>query len=578
MLFDSLNTAWKSLNAASMGIQVAGQNLAHVDTPGYVREQLLLGTDISKRYRQIDMGTGVQTLGVVQVIDEYLEERLRTSVSESANSTTQENVYADLEGLLKELSENDLSTSLDTFYNSISNVLNNPETTSYRDMAVEAGQDLADSIKRIADSLLEMQDGINKRVQSSAEEINKLTKQIQQLNIEISRIESSNAGGTANSLRDDRYVALTALAGQVNIKVTENKNNGTVTVTCGSHILVDGANRDEVYVDYNTDARGIAKAFLTSGAMRSKLPVTAGTVAGLYEGRDTILGDYATKLDQFTHDLIGEFNAVYASGQGLTGYKSTTSLQSIDDPDAALGAAAFSYPVRNGGFDLLITDAKTGVSVTEHVEIKVDPVPMTDPFSLDPAPTAQGTTLNDLIDSINAIEGVSATLTNRNELKITTDSPEVTFAFGNDTSGFLTAMGINTFFTGNGSSTIGVDATIAADPAKFAASTGGVGKDTLNAEKLAAMPETKNAAFDNLSVTAYYRSIINRVATDGGTVHAVSAANTSYQETLQAQRNAVSGVNADDEMLNMLMYQRTYQATARLVTAINEMLTSLLTI
>ncbi len=571
--------AGSALNVSSLGIQVTGQNLANVNTPGYAREQLILETSNTLKYGRNVIGTGVQASGVVQIVDQYLEERLRNAVSDTADSGTQYRYTNELEALVGEFSENDLSTSLDTFFNSIANILNNPETVSYRKMAVEEGGALAEKIRKISGSLTTMRHSINKSVGDAAEEINLLTEQIRQLNMGIAKLESGRSPGTeATSLRDDRQLALTALSQIVNIKVSEDADSGAVTVSCGGDILVAGTYREEVYVNHETDSRGLTKAMLVTGSLKSNLNLSAGAVAGMYEARDTILGGFAAELDYFTHRMIESFNAIYTSGQGLDGYSTLTSLQGLDDPDAVLGTVGFDYPIQNGSFSLFVTDAKTKVSKEESVTVEVKDVEKVDPFSLKTPKPAEGTTLNDLIDRINGIEHLSAELTSRNELKITSDSPDVTFAFGKDTSGLLAAMGINTFFTGTGSADVGVHSMLETDPAKFAASSDGIGKDTLNAVKLAAMPETPSARFDNMTITGYYRLIIDKTAIAGGTVKAIATADASYQSTLQSHRDAVSGVNPDDETINLLVYQRAYQATSKYVTAINEMLDYLLQI
>src|SRR5207249_3945504 len=115
-----------------VGLQVVGQNIANSNTPGYIREDVVLAPTTTQRLGNLLLGTGVQVKAVVQKIDEFLEERLRGSDSDLASAQTQKDAYTQLESLLGELGDSDLSTSLDKFFSSISEVLNQPESVSVR--------------------------------------------------------------------------------------------------------------------------------------------------------------------------------------------------------------------------------------------------------------------------------------------------------------------------------------------------------------------------------------------------------------------------------------------------------------
>jgi flagellar hook-associated protein 1 FlgK len=191
-------------------------------------------------------------------------------------------------------------------------------------------------------------------------------------------------------------------------------------------------------------------------------------------------------------------------------------------------------------------------------------------------PRAGGTSLADLAATLNAIDGIKAIVTNDNRIEISAESAEIEFSFANDTSGVLAALGVNTFFTGTDAKTIGVNQLMYDDPSKFAASGTGVGADTRNGERLAGMPETPLKSLNNQSITQYYRSIYDATTQKAGTVRAMAAGDATYYASLETQKQSISGVNLDEETINLLTFQRAYQASARYVTVINEMLYSLL--
>ena len=89
-LYSSIRLAANTLRANQIGLQVIGQNMANASTPGYIREEALLVTGPAQRVGGLLLGTGVQVEAVVQKIDEFLEERLRGSVSDLVDAQTQE--------------------------------------------------------------------------------------------------------------------------------------------------------------------------------------------------------------------------------------------------------------------------------------------------------------------------------------------------------------------------------------------------------------------------------------------------------------------------------------------------------
>ncbi|MDR2757224.1 MAG: flagellar hook-associated protein FlgK [Planctomycetaceae bacterium] len=570
LLFDSLHHASTAMSASQLGLQVAGQNLTNADTPGYVRETILLETGTSRKLGNgTVIGTGVQVSGVVQVIDQFLEERLRTATSDTAASATQEKFYTELEALLNETTDTDLSSSLSEFFNSIDNILNHPENVSYRQMTTEQGVQLANEINRIAGTVVETQRNINTSINNAANEINRLVKKVDELNRNISLLETKE-GHEALGLRDERLNALSSLSNLINIKTTENSQTGSVSIYCGSDILLMDGVRNEVFVGARKESSDdMVMAELCIRDTMTPLDVRSGTVYGLYQAHSEILGSYSEKLNYFTENLIREFNAVYSSGQGLSGYSSVTALATVDKPEQPLSLSNLDFPIENGVFTILVNNKPY------EIRIEVNESPIVDPFSLKPVPEIRGTSLNDIALAIDGITDISAAVNLRGQLEIKADNSDVEISFANDTSGVLAALGINTFFTGTNAATIGINQTVMNDPSKFAASNNGVGQNSDNGVQLAAMAVASNSALGGASILEYYDEIVSETMLAGGAMKSVATSNTLYQQSLQTQRDSISGVNIDEETILMMTYQRMFQANSRLVAVINEMLETL---
>jgi flagellar hook-associated protein 1 FlgK len=578
--FDSLHMAAKAISVSQLGIQVAGQNLNNADTPGYARAVMQLSADTSRKLGNgTIVGTGVQVSGVVQVIDLFLEDRLRGATSDAMASATQEKYFTQLENLLNATTSRDLSTSIQSFFNSIDNILNHPEDISYRRMAVEQGMKLAEEINSLAGSIVDMQLDINRQISNSADEINRLLKEIDDLNTSIVLLESRQ-GFDAIGLRDQRLAAMTELSNYISIKASEDPKTGHLTIYSGSHLLLSAGVREEIRVGYqnsNMDG-GVIMAQLCIGKEMTPLDVRGGSVLGLYQSHQVILGGYLEKVDTFAVQLITEFNKIFSSGQGLTGYTQLTSLYRADDIDLPMAAAGLDFPIVNGGFVVQVFDTRTGATIEHYIEIRADEVMPHNPFSLKASPAPTGTTFRELAQAINAIEGLNATINSHGELSITADDGNIEFAFAQDTSGVLSALGVNTFFTGAKAGTIGVNPTLLNDPSKFAVSHSGVGSDTEMGVLLAALATTPNSALDGQTLISRYNGIVSETMMAAGTMKAVNAANLLYHDSLQAQRHAISGVNFDEETIAMMIFQRMLQANSRFVSTVDQMMTVLLSI
>jgi len=561
--------AGRALNVSSLGIQVVGQNLANADSPHYVREQVVINTNGTLRSGPHALGSGSHVGGVVQMLDTFLEQRLNSAQSDGVNWATQSRFYMQLETLLGELSDVDISTTLSDFFNSIGDVLNHPEGVAYRQMTVSEGQRLANELNTVSTRLLEMRLSINRNVETVADQINRLTEEIASLNRSICEIEAARSPATqAVGLRDQRLRAVSELSQLINIKVTECDNTGMINVSSGSDLLVMGNIARPVYVDYVQDPYDqMSLAVIRITGTNNILGATSGELAGLYVARDEIIGGYMRELDQFAFLLIDEFNRMFAGGQGMTGFSELTSLAAVSSTTAPLNQAGLPFHVQNGSLKILVENTETGIAETHEILIPL--LNSGNPESL--------MTLERFAAELNSIPGINATINSFNQLEIEAESSLTRFAFADDTSGLLAALGMNTFFTGTDARTIGINDVLVRDPGKFAASRNGIGYDTGNAVSLAAMPETKSRNLGGMTITEYYRNMNNRVSNESARTQAIAKGNIAYFTSLAAQRAAISGVNLDEESINMMIFQRSYQATARYITTLNSMLDSLLT-
>jgi flagellar hook-associated protein 1 FlgK len=560
-LISSIQLASGALQATQIGLQVVGQNIANANTPGYADEVVNFSPGPTQQQGNVLLGTGVEVQGVVRQVDQFLQQRLQGATSDSSSAQLTQQTYTQLESLLNELGTNGLGTSLDSFFSSISDILNQPESDSVRNLAVLQGQSLTQNINQLATQTEQLRSGLNDQISQDAVSINSLLQQVGNLNIQI---EAAEGGGTSPSdavgLDDQRDNAIMQLSQLMNIK-TQQQSDGTVSVFSGGQYLVLEGNTQSVQVAQSTN-RGLTINSLELAGTNAPLNVSSGEVAGLINSRDNVLGGFLDQLNQFSGTLAFEFNKIYSSGQGLQGYSSVTSTSAVDDVNAPLDAAGLNFTPVNGQFDVQVYNPSTGLTQTTTIGVDLNGL-------------GSDTSLTDIVNQLNAVSGISATITPDRRLSIQSTSPDQQIAFANDTSGALAALGINTFFTGSDANSLGVNQAVMDNPSTFAASQGGVGADTNVVVNLASFNDLPLESQGGATLSQMYDRIASDVSQSSAIAQSTADSAQTFQQSLNSQELAVSGVSIDDETVKMLEYQRAYQASAKYISTLNDLLQTL---
>jgi flagellar hook-associated protein 1 FlgK len=560
-LFGTIQLASNSLNVASLGLQVTGNNIANANTPDYIRQRLIQEPAVTARHGDLLLGLGVKATGVQQVIDKFLDDRVRGAASDVASSEAQADVYTKLESAINELGDQDLSTSLTGFFGSLQDVLNQPDSLAARNVAAQKGQSLTNSIQRLDSQVRSIHDTVNQQIIGTASDINNLLADIAKLNLQIVQLEGGGTSGSdAVGLRDRRAEDLSKLAEITDVKVLEQPT-GDVTVYSGGDFLVSLGTARQVGV-VTEERNGLQVSHIEINETHASLSTGSGRLGGLTTARDEILQGFLTGLNDLSKSLINEFNKVYSGGQGLTGYSQATSEGKVTSSTIPLDTAGLQFPLTSGTFQIQTYNKQSDQKISTDIHI-------------DLAGLDTDTTLQSLANQIDAVSGISATVSNTGQLQITSDSPDVTFAFSGDNSGVLASLGINTFFSGTGSQDISISQVVKSDPSKLAFSSGGVGEDSNNGALLANFIDAPVVA-GGASIATGYEQLVSNVALASQSASVAADGFRSFQQSLDGQRQAISGVNIDEEAVRMIEYQRTYQASARVIATVNELLQTLL--
>jgi len=564
-LFSAIQGSANALRVNQLGLQVVGNNIANVNTPGYIRQELVQAPAPGYKSGQLIIGQGVQAVGIQQKLDNFVIDRLRQTQSQLSYQEQVEGTNTQIESLLNELTDKDFSSNLSRFANAFQDVANQPGSDSIRTLAISRGQELSTQLRSLSSSI----DDISKRnqteISAAATDINRIIQSIAKLNHRIVEVEG---GALSNSdavgLRDERLKVLDELASFVDISVSEEPT-GSVTVFVGGDYLVS-----------NGIPRPV-KASLSSNEQNNSLEirlvdtdvalnVSGGKVKGLYESANAATSSgFKGKLNSLASDVIRVVNRLHSQGQGLKGFGITTGETVLKNNSVPLEQANASLDIDNGSFTIEVKDAKTGRTKTVDIFVRQQGLP-------------SDTTAQQLAASIDAIDGISSRITNDGRFEIKSDSEAVKFSFANDTSGALAALGINTFFRGNSAATIEVRQAIINDPSQLAASVKGIGNGADNAIKIAEAFTKPTELLGGRSINALYDELISGTTRDINSQKGVTDGLRNFKQTLEAQHLGISGVNLDEEAVKMLLYQRAFQATSKLVSVAAELLDTLVKI
>ena len=565
-LFSSLQLAGNTLQAMQIGLHVVGNNIANANTPGFVRERAVFSPAPVQKLGNLTIGLGVEVTAIVQIIDEFAEARLRDAGGDRAAAEVQEATYRDLEVILNSLGEENVSAKLTEFFNSLELISTEPENIAFKNLAISAGEQLTQTVNTLRRRINLEHDDLNTRVSQLSDEINSLAEEIRQLNLRIVTIEGGGASGSdAGGLRSQRAVALRRLSEIANVDANESES-GVVNISIDGQFLVFEATRREVTTEQvGIDGVVNNRIVFTDGS--GELAASGGELGGIYEARDTILGGFLTGLDEFAGALAFEFNKAYSQGQGQAGFTSLTGTYQANDPLAAINAAGLDFDPQHGEFQVLVHNKNIdGDGDTVRHTINVDLL----------GTSGSVTTLTSLAADLDAISGISASVSLDNELVITSDSPsDIEFGFAQDSSGVLAALGINTFFTGSDAGSLGVNRELLTGDtpgAKFAASLDGFTVDASNALVLADLQDKVLGDQDGRSIGGIYRELIDLTTQGATTTASVADGLRIFEGTLEAGAQAVSGVNLDEEAIDMIQLQRAYQASARYISTLSDLL------
>ena len=564
----SLQIGRTGLLASQTAIEVTGNNLANLATPGYKAQRVHLSPVGERRLRGGEsIGQGVQIDAITRQVSEAVEARLRTAIADQSAAAATADQLSRLEAVQNELTDRDLSSRLGAYFNAWSQLTTNPQDPSLRTLVTAEATSLTSFINDLRSNYNEVRAESATALNEALSSAEGLLTRIESVNDAISTAEGGG-DAEASSLRDQRDSLLGELAQFLDVSVVE-QNDGRLDIYVGSlPVMLNGQSRGLEMRTQTVD--GPVQSDIIISDDGSAVDIASGELGARIDFINDTLQQSIDALDDLAGQLIFQTNRIHSQGQGTELLQEATGLNAVADSSVALSDLEnneLDFAAGNGSFELSLVSQATGQARTTVINVDLDGVN-----------AAGDTTLDSLAASIDAVAGISAAVDINGRLTLRADSANNRLAFSNDSSGVLAALGINSFFTGSDAFDIGVNQELIADPTKLAAAQERLPGDNRNALALAALRDDPNPALNGLSITRAWSNEVETVGSRLGQAQDGQEAAGIVRENLSARQAAISGVNADEETINLLSYQRAYQASARFITVVDEMTQTLLSL
>lgn len=587
MAFHSLAIGTSALLTARYGLDVTGQNLSNIDTPGYSRQRLnqAATNGWSSGLNNAVIGTGVWTTSVTRIANEHVEKQLRQATSSNNYYNTMYSGYQNIQSYFGRPQADGkgttLADSMDNFWNSMSDFSTHIEMTSTRTTLLGQAEAFTNHVNTLSNQLKSYRQSADDQVAESVNMINAKLNEIAGLNQAIVKTENGGATGVvANDLRDRRGEVVKELYAMMDIDAREEPNGSTIISIHGRTLVYyDQVNEVKTERVQSDDMIVTNPVFSSDGY---PLAPKNGQLAALMELRDTTIKSYLDDLDKLSGTMTWEFNRIYSQMRGLESFDFLKSKNAPVDPSVALNKLQYTdkvipgtFEIGTGHVDILVHNRNTGSFDIVRIEIDCDgrEPPDGEPETIlwDPDnPDAPNSLVNRLQSELDKkyAGAFSVTIDRNYNISIESKTTEYGFCFDEDTSGVLAALGLNTFFTGHNAGNMGVNQDLYDNPNHIASGYTLKSGDSDGVNALLALQEVK--VFSNGSTIAdFYASMAGRLGSEASRAGAMYEMQVDVTQRMYVQRESLSGVSEDEEGTRLIMYQRAFQGAAKFITTVD---------
>lgn len=579
-----LNVAKLGIFASQAALKVTSHNISNVNTPGYARQIPKL---IPAQSAKIDLsgGEGVMVDEVRRSVDLMVERRVSLGEQELGRLEARERFIPLVEDVFNDMDGDGLGVRLETFFRAADTLADNPSNPVGRAQLLVEADSFARFSNQMYSNLSEVALPVDQEITYMLGDLNNRLKALSDIDLAI--IHQENTPAPALDLKDQREQMLKELSKLIDIQSFENDDKGITVMTRSGKLLME---RD-YYASFargNTDltSTGFEGIRINNRLVDITGDMQSGELKGLIEVRDELVhgsSGWLTRLEGFVDELRFRVNAVHSQSVGSTmptsmsgafdlGTDLTTAVSGLTNDDAPPDIKRIRNLAAAGKVTFAFGADEDNLSVES---INID----------------SSMSLTGIKDAINASTNITAAITG-NKLVLTPKNGNTVMAVYSDTSNAMAALGINVLFTGYSARDIKVNTAMQSDHSKIAAARitlkdGEYSFDDVNNAGALALGNMRSTYFSFGEYTSSAESetytFSGKYAAIVGDLGSVRKRNTesqiaqqSAQDFINDVREGVSGVSLEEELTNMIKFQRAFQASSKMVTVADELMNTLL--
>ena len=603
--FFGLNIGKTGLYAYQSALDTTSHNISNAETEGYTRQ--VMGQKAGKAIKMNSTygmaGTGVTVTGVEQQRDEYYDLKYWKNNTIYGEYSGKLYFMQEVENYFNEVSVDGFTTTFNSMYDSLQELSKNPSSLTVRTQVVNYANSLTDYFNSMSNNMQSVQEECNFEIRNKVEQINSAAQQIAALTKQINTLEVT--GGKANDLRDQRALLVDKLSEVANISVTEKTIGEGLGVTSyvvrlNGSTLVDGMNYNTLQVipreqrANQSDIDGLYDIAWSNGQMFDMRSASlGGTLQALLEVRDgnnqfclqgtadAQAGDnYIVMMDTNINSVeklnIPETGTITIKNRSYeyTGFEVTQ--------DADTGNYIYTFELESEVTADAIGEA---AGVGESIDYKGIPYYMEqlNEFVRTFAKAfneihrtgkdLNGNSGTDFFTGIDKVNGREYTF---GPLEDSSDYEYYDFTtFNSATGGYYEEVPENQpLYASYYKLTAGnftVNADMIADSGLLAAAsdiTGGVEENDI-VDKLIAMKDDK-LLFKQGAPDGFFQTLVAEIGIDTVKAATFSDSQQDILATITNQRLSVSGVDMDEEAMNLVRYQNAYNLSAKVISVMDE--------
>ena len=536
------------IRAHQQGLATTSHNLSNIETKGFSRQEVILETASPANGQE---ASGVRVGEIRRNVDVFLEKQISKLKEDVGRLDARNHYLVQADGVFTETENSGIAHGVTEFFNAVRDVATNPEGTVQRTVLLGKGNSLADEINRIAGGLEQIRRDADGEIQRHLTTINSLATDVATLNDSIFHAEAS--GGAAHDLRDQRQLRVNEMSELIDVSSVDMRDGLAIMV--GGQMLVGGNTANSLVQSPDPDNPPLNDvAFVRSDGTEFVVTprINDGRVNGLLTLRDADITGFQDRLDRNVAVLVNEYNQQHEAGYDLDGDTGNTFFSPLS-PEAPLANAE-----NTGGAEGTSVSISTASSLTmSNYQIAF----------------TNATTFN-VLDTTNGTTVLSAqAYTSGNNIVFDGLTVVITDSTGVPAAGDV--------FTASAHKGAAEDFSVAltnTDDIAASSTAAGIPGNNLNALALVDIHTTRQATLGDVTLNDYHTITAGNVGSVAHEVNLSLLAKTAETEQVETFREGVSGVSLDEELTNLLSYQRAFEASARLITVADDLLQTVLSL